>query len=1127
MDQRMFGPYRIGHLLGRGGMGEVYRAFDTAQNRMVALKLLLPSLASDGHYTARFRRESELAARLREPHVIPIHRYGEIGGQLFIDMRLVEGRDLAEVLSSGPLEPAAAVDVVAQVAAALDAAHADGLVHRDVKPSNVLCAGSTAEQAAGTDFVYLVDFGIARSIGGAGITTDGAAIGSIDYMAPERFSQGPTDHRIDVYSLACLLFECLTARKPFVSPERLGVISAHMTAPPPAPSQVRPGTPAALDEVVARGMAKDPNDRHESAAALASAARAALAAPPAPPAPPISAPDPDPPAERVRAGREWWKAAAAKQAPPEPARPAPPPTVPPTGGWWTQTNAASKKPAARTPAAQASAPAAWWKATKNGRSAAPEKQQPAVVAEPVKTPEPRKPPVSPQPSQPPQQPQPPQPRQPAEPRKPSGPSPTLHYTARHEPATAPAAPPPPPARPAPAPAQVPPRAPGGPAAWQQRKATALHQLTAASVVIGRAAECDVVLADPLVSRRHSELLYVHGSYRIADLRSWNGTFVNGRRISEPTTIGPDDVVGIGHSLLHLQGGTLVEYTDEGDISFEADNLVVTRSGKRLLDGVGFALSERSLLAVVGPSGAGKSTLLGALTGQRPADSGQVRYAGRDLYDGYDELRQRIGLVPQDDILHPQLTVRRALRYAASLRFPADTPARERNERVEEVITELGLSEQATQRISTLSGGQRKRTSVALELLTRPSLLFLDEPTSGLDPGLDKSVMQTLRGLADDGRTVVVVTHSPAQLEVCDRLLVLAAGGKLAYFGPPGEALAYFGQKDFADMFLLLDQSRDVDWTSRFRASQAYAKYGAPATTAPPAAPRSAPPPAPRQQPALRQFGVLARRYLNVIASDRPFALFMIGLPLALAGFAQLLPGRAGLSAAEWGRLGFQPNDDPVQLLLILVLGCAFMGFAAAFRELVKERTIFGRERAIGLSSGAYVVSKLAVLGVLVTAQSTLFGVLAVMGNPVPDQPVALGDGTAEVIVAMVAVGLAIMVQGLLVSALIANADRGMPLLVLVLLLQFILCGALIPLSGNPPLEQLSWLVPARWGFAMVAATTRFRDEQFATFDPLWRPESAVWTLDLVALAVLTVVGAVLVLVVVRRQTALRKQPRRR
>jgi ABC-type multidrug transport system ATPase subunit/serine/threonine protein kinase len=1060
MNQRMFGPYRIDGLLGRGGMGEVHRAFDTAQHRMVALKLLLPSLAGEQQYTERFRRESEVAARLREPHVIPIHRYGEIGGHLFIDMRLVEGADLDTVLTGGPLDPETAVGVVEQVASALGAAHADGLVHRDVKPSNVLCAGTTHP----TDFVYLVDFGIARAIDGSGLTTDGAAIGSIDYMAPERFSTGgQVDHRVDVYSLACLLFECLTARKPFVAAERIALVTAHLQDPPPAPSAVRAGLPAAFDAVVARGMAKSSDERYPSTAALAAAARAALATPA--PATPVAAPAPSPASGPSR-----------------------------KAGWWTQTgnSAATPAPAAQPAAPARSAPqgAGWWRPTSTPPAPPPAAPQRAA-----------RPPAAPPPA------------------APAAFFGTRRYTAG--PGTPPpAAPPPAPPSPPPAPTQ----APGGTGSrqggvWWERKATALHPVAAASILIGRAPECDVVLTDTLVSRRHAELRQVGPDWRIADLGSWNGTFVNGRRVTL-ATIGTGDVVGIGHALLHLQGGTLVEYTDEGDISFEADDLVVTRSGKRLLDGVGFALPQRSLLAVVGPSGAGKSTLLGALTGQRPADSGEVRYAGRDLYASYDELRQRIGLVPQDDILHPQLTVRRALRYAAQLRFPADTPARERNARVEEVIDELGLTGQAKQRITTLSGGQRKRTSVALELLTRPSLLFLDEPTSGLDPGMDKSVMQTLRELADDGRTVVVVTHSPAQLGLCDRLLVLASGGKLAYFGPPGEALAYFGQPDFADMFLLLDRSRDVDWTARFKASPEYTKYGAPAGTAPPApAARAAPAPQPRQQPAVRQFTVLARRYLSVIAADRAYAVFLLALPLVLSGFAQLLPGESGLSWATWADAGYPGTGDITPLVLVLVLGCAFMGFAGSFRELVKERSIFRREQSIGLSLGAYLWSKLAVLGVLTSAQAVILGLAGLYGQPGPDAPVVLDGGVAEVIVAMVAVALAVMVQGLLVSALIANADRGMPILVLVLLLQFLLCGLLIPLDDTPPLEQLAYLVPARWGFAMVAATTSYKP---TLFDPLWTAEAGTWAFDLGVLVALTVVVAAVTWFVLRRQSIVRR-----
>ena len=255
-------------------------------------------------------------------------------------------------------------------------------------------------------------------------------------------------------------------------------------------------------------------------------------------------------------------------------------------------------------------------------------------------------------------------------------------------------------------------------------------------------------------------------------------------------------MGIGPSTFRLSGSELQEFVDTGDVSLVARDLTVTLgNGKVLLDHVTFPLGERCLLGVIGPSGAGKSTLLGALTGMRPANGGSVLYDDRDLYAHYAELRHRIGLVPQENILHTQLTARRALRYAAELRFPRDTSKAERNRRVDEVLAELSLTPHAETRTDRLSGGQQKRVNVALELLTKPSLLFLDEPTSGLDPGLDKSVMEMMSGLANDGRTVIVVTHSVANLDICDRLLVLVPGGKVAYFGPPrgrAEALRQAG-----------------------------------------------------------------------------------------------------------------------------------------------------------------------------------------------------------------------------------------------------------------------------------------------------------------------------------------------
>ncbi|MEU3647302.1 protein kinase [Lentzea sp. NPDC034063] len=277
MTEETFGPYRIEQLLGRGGMGEVHRAYDTAHDRFVALKRLSPGYHDDEDYRARFRREARIVARLREPHVIPIHAYGEIDDRLYLDMRLVEGSDLSDLIRDQTLDPARAVRIVDQVASALDAAHADGLVHRDVKPSNILVTSG--------DFVYLVDFGIARSVSpsATGLTASGSVVGTLDYMAPERFESGLVDGRADIYALACVLFACLAGRRPFTADSTAAQIWAHMNEAPPKASPLNPAVPAALDDVIAKGMAKNPADRYATAGALAQAAAQALttATPPA------------------------------------------------------------------------------------------------------------------------------------------------------------------------------------------------------------------------------------------------------------------------------------------------------------------------------------------------------------------------------------------------------------------------------------------------------------------------------------------------------------------------------------------------------------------------------------------------------------------------------------------------------------------------------------------------------------------------------------------------------------------------------------------------------------------------------------------------------------------------------
>ncbi|ANP52781.1 ABC-type multidrug transport system ATPase subunit/pSer/pThr/pTyr-binding forkhead associated (FHA) protein/uncharacterized membrane protein YidH (DUF202 family) [Streptomyces griseochromogenes] len=634
-----------------------------------------------------------------------------------------------------------------------------------------------------------------------------------------------------------------------------------------------------------------------------------------------------------------------------------------------------------------------------------------------------------------------------------------------------------------------------------------------TIRIGRAAGNDLVVDDLSVSRHHAELrAHADGGYEIVDLGSHNGTYLNGRPVTRAPA-GPGDLVGIGHVTYCLVGDELREYVDTGEVSLDVQDLTVAvdRDGKVLLDHVSFPVGEKCLLAVVGPSGAGKSTLLNALTGQRPADHGTVLYDGRDLYRDYAELRRRIGLVPQDDILHPQLTVRAALSYAAELRFPEDTDKTERQARVDEVIRELGLEQRAGQPVHSLSGGQRKRVSVALELLTKPSLLFLDEPTSGLDPGMDRSVMHMLRRLADDGRTVIVVTHSVLSLDVCDRLLVLAPGGRIAFYGLPDDALAFFGFDEWPEAFEAFDRDQDRDWAGEYRASPFHRHYVTEATTQPrrpdsaPAAP--APPPRPRSPGA--QLRTLVRRYTAVLAADRTFLAVMVALPFVMGAMARALAG---------GKL---TRDTAMSTLLVLCVGGVLTGAANAVRELVKERAVYRRERAVGLSRPAYLMSKVVVLGTVTVLQAVVLTLVALAGvdlNAPGGRGVVL-PALAEVTLAVALLAFTAMMLGLLVSALVRKEEVTMPLLVLLAVVQVVFCGALLRLHGVPVLAQVSWLVPSRWALGAMAGTiglARIVPGDLAS-DPLFRHSVGAWLLDLAVLSVMCVGYGLLVARLLRRR----------
>ncbi|MFZ3593734.1 FHA domain-containing protein [Streptomyces sp. BH104] len=654
---------------------------------------------------------------------------------------------------------------------------------------------------------------------------------------------------------------------------------------------------------------------------------------------------------------------------------------------------------------------------------------------------------------------------------------------------------------------------GAPPVYGDRSPTTFHQLALGRVMrIGRSLENELVVSDLQVSRLHAEFhASPDGRFEIHDLGSHNGTYVNGQPIPKGGTalLGPTDIVGVGHSTFRLVGDRLEEFVDTGDVSFSARHLTVTvDGGKQILKDVSFGVPEKSLIAVIGPSGSGKSTLLKALTGYRPADKGDVLYDNRNLYKQFAELRQRIGLVPQDDILHKELTVKKALKYAAKLRFPADTSEQERQQRIDEVLRELKLDIHKEKKVTSLSGGQRKRVSVALELLTKPSLIFLDEPTSGLDPGMDRDVMQLLRGLSDDGRTVLVVTHSVAELALCDKLLVMAPGGAVAYFGPPEEALNFFGYKTWADVFSAFENYRDYDWAGRWKGSQHYQMYAADidavAAQSDPVAPPAAIK-APKTQPWGSQLITLIRRYCSVIASDKGFMGLMVILPAVLGIVSVVIPADFGLGPPKPPA---KFNGDAGTIMLIIAVGMCFSAAANSVRELIKERVIYERERATGLSRSAYLMSKVIVLGFITAIQGVIICAIGFSTRDLPKEGLVLPPA-AELCISIIALGFTSMMFGLVISSLVKTSEKTMPLLVMFAIVQVVFTGVLFQIYGTVGLEQFAWLMPSRWAVGAAGATLDlghlmppWDPQKPNDLDPLWEHSVGQWGLNLTVLILL-------------------------
>ncbi|MDP7730037.1 ATP-binding cassette domain-containing protein [Mycobacterium sp. TY813] len=625
----------------------------------------------------------------------------------------------------------------------------------------------------------------------------------------------------------------------------------------------------------------------------------------------------------------------------------------------------------------------------------------------------------------------------------------------------------------------------------------------AAARIGRASDNDIVIPDVLASRYHAQLSPSPAGAQIRDLNSINGTFVNGIRVGS-AILTEGDVVTIGNVDLAFVGGILVRRTEAATRTggLEVRDIIFSINNNRLLDNVSMTARPGTLTAIIGGSGAGKSTLSRLIAGNTTPSSGAVTFEGHDIHQQYASLRSRIGMVPQDDVVHRQLTVNQALSYAAELRLPPDTSKEDREQVVAQVLDELGLTKHAETRVDNLSGGQRKRASVALELLTGPSLLILDEPTSGLDPALDLQVMTMLRQLADAGRVVLVVTHSLTYLDVCDQVLLMAPGGKTAYLGPPGQIGDVMGTTNWAHIFAKVGADPD-EANRRFLAQKQ-----------PPPTPAAAAPGdlgAPAHTSVRRQFSTITRRQVRLVVNDRAYFIFLAVLPFILGGLALTVPGNTGFGMASPTS---NTPDEAAQILTLLSIAAVFMGTALTIRDLIGERPIFQREQAVGLSTWAYLGAKLTVFIVFAVLQAAIATAIVIVGKGAPTQKaLVLGNPSFELFTTVAATCVASAVVGLLLSSVARSNEQIMPLLVVSLMLQLVLAGGMIPVTDRVGLDQMSWAIPARWGYAASAATVNLRElvpGSLSPEDSHWTHSRPAWLFDMAMLAVLSVVYSLVV-----------------
>lgn len=582
------------------------------------------------------------------------------------------------------------------------------------------------------------------------------------------------------------------------------------------------------------------------------------------------------------------------------------------------------------------------------------------------------------------------------------------------------------------------------------------ELTERSYVLGRSPGIAIQLPDPQVADRHCQLVRAANGWRVVDLQSGRPTLVNGAPVST-APLNPGDQLRVGSYTLSLdaRGETLTAFGSRSFSALSVRHLQRTIGTTKLLDDVSFTVFSGEVIAVVGPSGAGKTTLLNAIAGIAPADAGDVLLDGQSFHKLLAADRSIVGSVPQDDVIHPELTVEESLYFSARLRLPSDTTEPVLRQEVDRVLRELELERIRGNRIGDavrrgISGGQRKRVNLGQELLTRSTrVLFLDEPTSGLDPQTAQDIVSRIRQLADDGRIVFLVTHdvSPTIMSMVDHLLVLAPGGRQAWFGPPAEANAYFGVQSPDEIFARLPDATPEVWGARYREAAAYRKLVRTREhllgldgIAPSAPERLSRP----RRSARRQLVTLTRRYIAVKRRD-------------VGGLAVLLSQAPILGLAMWVVF---PDPDPATLFM-LILSSLWFGASGSVRELIAERPIWRREARVGLRVGPYLASKVLVMGALVLTQCAMLVGLcyAMLGMS------SFGFSFFGLLGVCTLTGWVGMALGLLVSSIFASSEAAVGTLPLLLIPQITFGGLIVKVKEMSLLAKaISYLMIVRYGF---------------------------------------------------------------